>query len=49
VALSFLYRLIRRAIEVLSLHRMDTVAKDADILVLRVRAENAIHGLRPAL
>lgn len=35
MALSFLYRLVRRVIEVLSVHRMDAVAKDAEILVLR--------------
>jgi len=35
VALSFLYRLIRRVIEVGRVHRMDAVAKDAEILVLR--------------
>lgn len=35
MALSFLYNLVRRAIDVLSLHRMDAVAKDAEILVLR--------------
>jgi hypothetical protein len=35
MALSFLYRLFRRVVEALSLHRMDAVAKDAEILVLR--------------
>jgi putative transposase len=35
VALSFLYRLVRRVVEILSVHRMDAVAKDAEILVLR--------------
>jgi hypothetical protein len=35
VALSFLYRLIRRVIEVVHVHRMDAAAKDAEILVLR--------------
>jgi hypothetical protein len=35
VALSFLYRLIRRVIEVVSTRRMDAVTKDAEILVLR--------------
>jgi transposase InsO family protein len=35
VALTFLFRLVRRAIEALRVHRMDTVAKDAEILVLR--------------
>jgi len=35
MALSFLYRLIRQVIEALSVHRMDAVAKDAEILVLR--------------
>jgi hypothetical protein len=34
VALSFLYRLVRRVIEVLSVRRMDVVAKDVEILVL---------------
>ena len=35
MALSFLYRLIRRVIEVVRVHRMDAAAKDAEILVLR--------------
>jgi putative transposase len=35
VALSFLYCLIRRVIETLTVHRMDAMAKDAEILVLR--------------
>ena len=35
MALSFLYRLVRRVIEALSLHCRDSVAKDAEILVLR--------------
>jgi putative transposase len=35
VALSFLYRLIRRVIEVVRVHRMDAVAKETEILVLR--------------
>jgi putative transposase len=35
VALSFLYRLIRRVVEVVSTHRMDAFAKDAEILLLR--------------
>jgi hypothetical protein len=35
MALGFLYRLFRRVVEALSLHRMDAVAKDAEILVLR--------------
>ena len=35
MALSFLYRLIRRVVEMLGIHRMDAVAKDAEILVLR--------------
>jgi hypothetical protein len=35
VALSYLYRLIRRVVEMLGIHRMDAVAKDAEILVLR--------------
>jgi pimeloyl-ACP methyl ester carboxylesterase len=35
MALSFLYRLFRRVVEPLSLHRIDAVAKDAEILVLR--------------
>ncbi|MGH9104457.1 MAG: helix-turn-helix domain-containing protein [Acidimicrobiales bacterium] len=35
MALSFLYRLVRRVVEILSVHRMDSVAKDAEILVLR--------------
>ena len=35
MALSFLYRLVRRVLEGVSVHRMDAVAKDAEILVLR--------------
>ena len=35
VALCFLYRLVRRVVEFLRIHHMDTVAKDTEILVLR--------------
>ena len=35
MALSFLYRLVRRVLEGIRVHRMDAVAKDAEILVLR--------------
>lgn len=35
MALSFLYRLVRRVVELVRIHRMDSVAKDAEILVLR--------------
>jgi putative transposase len=35
VALSFLYRLVRRIFEFLCIHHMDAVAKDAEIFVLR--------------
>jgi hypothetical protein len=35
VALSFFYRLVRRAVEFLPIHHMDAVAKDAEILVRR--------------
>jgi putative transposase len=35
VALSFLYRLVHRFAEAIRIHRMDGVAKDAEILVLR--------------
>jgi len=35
VALSFLYRLARRVFELIRVHRMDAVAKDVEILVLR--------------
>jgi putative transposase len=35
VALSFVYHFVRRVIEVVRVHRMDAVAKDAEILVLR--------------
>jgi len=35
VALSFLYRLVRRVAEAVRIHRMDAVAKGAEILVLR--------------
>jgi hypothetical protein len=34
VAFSFLYRLVRRVVELVGIHRMDGVAKDAEILVL---------------
>jgi hypothetical protein len=35
VAVSFVYRLVHRVVEFLRIHRMDGVAKDAEILVLR--------------
>jgi putative transposase len=35
VALSFLYRLVRRVLELTRIHGMDVVAKEAEILVLR--------------
>ena len=35
MALSFLYRLVRRVAEFVRIHRMDDIAKDAEILVLR--------------
>ncbi len=35
MALSFLYRLVRRVAELLRIHRMDAATKDAEILVLR--------------
>lgn len=35
MALSFLYRLVRRVLAVVRVHRMDAVATDAEILVLR--------------
>ena len=35
MALAFLYRLVRRVVELVRIHRMDAVAKDAEILVLR--------------
>jgi putative transposase len=35
VALTFLYRLVRRVVEFVRIHRMDAGAKDAEILVLR--------------
>ena len=35
MALSFLYRLVRRVLEGGRVHRMDAVAKDAEILVVR--------------
>ena len=35
MALSFLYRLVRRVAEAIRIHRMDGLAKDAEILVLR--------------
>ncbi len=35
MALSFLYRFLRRVMELIRVRRMDSVAKDAEILVLR--------------
>jgi putative transposase len=35
MALSFLYRLVRRVVEAVRIHWMDDMAKDAEILVLR--------------
>ena len=35
MALSFLYRLVRRVVELVRVHRMDAAAKDAEIIVLR--------------
>lgn len=35
MALSFLYRLLQRVLELLFVHRMDEVAKELKILVLR--------------
>jgi len=35
VALSFLYRLVRRAIELLGVHRLSGLEKDIEIVVLR--------------
>ena len=35
MALSFLYRLTRRAFELVRVHRMEVIAKDVEILVLR--------------
>ncbi len=35
MALSFLYRFVRRVVELAGVHQMDAVAKDAEILVLR--------------
>ena len=35
MALSFFYRLVSRVLEFLRVHHMDSVAKDAEILVLR--------------
>ena len=35
MALSFLFRLARRVLDLIRVHRMDTAAKDAEILVLR--------------
>jgi transposase InsO family protein len=35
VALSFVYRLVQRVLELVRIHRMDAAAKDAEILVLR--------------
>ena len=35
MALSFVYCLVRRVVELVRIHRMDAVAKDTEILVLR--------------
>ena len=35
MALTFLYRLLRRVLELIFVNRMDEVAKNAEILVLR--------------
>jgi hypothetical protein len=35
VALSFLYRLVRRVLGLLCVHRVDAAAKEVEILVLR--------------
>lgn len=35
MALSFLYSLVRRVVEFISIHRMHAVAKDAEITILR--------------
>ncbi len=35
MALSFLYRLVRRVVDFVLVHRMDDLAKDAEILLLR--------------
>ena len=37
VALSFVYRLVRRVVDFVLLHRMEDVANDAEILLLRHR------------
>jgi hypothetical protein len=43
VVLSFLYRLIHRLLELVAVYRMDSAAKDAEILVLR----RQVAGLVP--
>lgn len=37
MALSFFYRMVRRAVEAVRVHQMDDVATDVEILVLRRR------------
>jgi hypothetical protein len=44
VALSFLYRLFRRVLEVVRVHSSDTAAKDAEILVLRLWVPKTSRG-----
>jgi len=46
VAVSFVYRLVRRVVDFVLVHRMEDVAKDAEILLLRHRLA-VLRALRP--
>jgi hypothetical protein len=48
VALSFLYRLLRRLFGLFRAHQMDALSKDAEILVLRHLTGGAAPASAPA-
>ena len=47
MALSFLCRLVRRVVELIRIHSMDAVAKDAEILVVRHQTGGTPEGSSP--